>query len=149
MTSAADRRGYSFRTASFRLEYAITVPTDPVKPALTELAAAQLPEPEELRGVLSYPAFRKLWIALGLSSLGDWLGLLATTSLGATLAGGDATGRKASFAIGGVLIFRLMPAVLLGPLAGAFADRFDRRKTMVVCDLMRFALFASDRKSVV
>ena len=32
---------------------------------------------------------------------------------------------------------------MLGPLAGAFADRFDRRKTMVVTDVIRFALFAS------
>jgi dTMP kinase len=124
------------------LEPAITVPTDPVKPALTELAAAQLPEPDELRGALSYPSFRRLWFALSLSSLGDWLGLLATTALSTALAG-DATGRKATFAIGGVLIFRLMPAVVLGPFAGVFADRFDRRKTMVVCDCIRFALFAS------
>src|SRR3954468_17148936 len=36
-----------------------------------------------------------------------------------------------------------MPAILLGPLAGAFADRFDRRKTMVVADCLRFGLFAS------
>jgi dTMP kinase len=107
------------------------------------LAAAQLPAPEELRNVLSYPSFRRLWLALSLSSLGDWLGLLATTALAGALAGGGAAGRKASFAIGGVLIFRLMPAVVLGPFAGAFADRFDRRKTMVVCDIVRFALFAS------
>ena len=32
---------------------------------------------------------------------------------------------------------------MLGPLAGAFADRFDRRKTMVVTDVLRFGLFAS------
>src|SRR3712207_5936885 len=49
----------------------------------------------------------------------------------------------ANFALGGVLLFRLLPAIVLGPLAGAFADRFDRRKTMVVTDIMRFALFAS------
>jgi dTMP kinase len=110
---------------------------------LSELAAAQLPAPEELRNVLSYPSFRRLWLALSLSSLGDWLGLLATTALAGALAGGGAAGRKASFAIGGVLIFRLMPAVVLGPFAGAFADRFDRRKTMVVCDIVRFVLFAS------
>lgn len=125
------------------MEPAISVPTDPVKPALNELASAQLPAPEELRYVLSYPSFRRLWLALSLSSLGDWLGLLATTALAGALAGGGAAGRKASFAIGGVLIFRLMPAVVLGPFAGAFADRFDRRKTMVICDVMRFALFAS------
>jgi dTMP kinase len=110
---------------------------------MTELAAAPLPEPEELRGVLSYASFRRLWIALSLSSFGDWMGFLATTALAGELAGGGPAGRKASFAIGGVLIFRLLPAVLLGPFAGAFADRFDRRKTMVVCDLMRFVVFAS------
>lgn len=38
---------------------------------------------------------------------------------------------------------RLLPTIVLGPLAGAFADRFDRRLTMVVCDLIRFVLFAS------
>ncbi|HWL38566.1 MAG TPA: dTMP kinase [Frankiaceae bacterium] len=110
---------------------------------MTELAAAQLPAPEELRNVLAYTSFRRLWMALSLSSLGDWLGLLATTALANELAGGGPAGRKASFAIGGVLIFRLLPAVVLGPFAGAFADRFDRRKTMVVCDLLRFAVFAS------
>ena len=114
-----------------------------MKPALTDLAAAQLPAPDELRNVLSYVSFRRLWFALSLSSLGDWLGLLATTALAAELSGGGPAGRKASFAIGGVLIFRLMPAVVLGPFAGAFADRFDRRKTMVVCDVMRFVVFAS------
>lgn len=94
--------------------------------------------------MLSFPSFRRLWLALTLSSFGDWLGLLATTALAAELASGDGPpGRKASFAIGGVLIFRLMPAVVLGPFAGAFADRFDRRKTMVVCDVMRFVVFAS------
>src|SRR5262249_15841253 len=33
------------------------------------------------------------------------------------------------------------PSAILGPVAGAFADRFDRRRTMVVTDLLRFFLF--------
>jgi dTMP kinase len=37
----------------------------------------------------------------------------------------------------------LLPALVLGPVAGVLADRFDRRHTMVVCDLLRFVLFAS------
>ena len=40
-------------------------------------------------GVLFIRPFRRLWIALSLSSLGDWLSLLALTALAATLAGGD------------------------------------------------------------
>lgn len=94
----------------------------------------------DLAAVLHVTDFRRLFVALALSSLGDWLGLLATTALAATLA---TTSSGQLFAIGGVLIVRLLPSLLLGPLAGAFADRFDRRWTMIASDLARFLLFAS------
>ena len=97
-----------------------------------------------LRGVLRIPAFRRLWVALSLSSLGDWLGLLAITELAAELAAASSGSFAAvNFAVGGVFIVRLLPAVLIGPVAGACADRFDRRRTMVVADFLRFALFVS------
>lgn len=91
--------------------------------------------------VLSIPAFRKLFKALSFSSFGDWLALLASTALAQQLAGGDYA--KANFAIAGVFIVRLVPAVLLGPIAGVIADRFDRRKLMVIADLLRFSLYLS------
>ena len=75
------------------------------------------------------------------SSLGDWLGLLATTALAQQLSGGSYT--TANFAIAGVFIARLLPAVFLGPIAGVIADRFDRRKLMVVADIIRAALYIS------
>jgi len=90
--------------------------------------------------VLRIAAFRRLWITLALSSLGDWLGLLATAVIAADQVTGP-TAKGAAF--GGVVVVRLLPALLLGPLAGVFADRFDRRLTMVVCDVLRFVLFAS------
>lgn len=34
----------------------------------------------------------------------------------------------------------VLPNVLLGPLAGAMVDRWDRRRTMIVCDLVRAGL---------
>ena len=37
----------------------------------------------------------------------------------------------------------LLPALLLGPVAGALADRFDRRMTMIVGDVVRGLLFIS------
>ena len=85
-------------------------------------------------------AFRRLWAVLGLSSLGDWLGLLATSTFAAQQVSGSAA-KGAAF--GWVIAVRLLPALILGPLAGVVADRFDRRYTMVVCDLIRFVLFAS------
>jgi dTMP kinase len=55
------------------------------------------------------------------------------------VSGGVAKG----FAFGGVIAVRLLPALVLGPMAGVMADRWDRRYTMVVCDVFRFVLFAS------
>jgi dTMP kinase len=91
-------------------------------------------------GALARRGFRRLALALALSSFGDWLGFLATTALATQLVSGfDAK----SFAVGGVLAFRLLPAVVLAPVVGVVADRFDRRLTMVVSDLARFGLFLS------
>ncbi|WP_405094122.1 dTMP kinase [Micromonospora sp. NBC_01392] len=77
---------------------------------------------------------------LSAASFGDWLGLLATALFAASQVSGS-TAQGAAF--GGVTAIRLLPALVLGPVAGVFADRFDRRWTMVICDLLRFVLFAS------
>jgi dTMP kinase len=94
------------------------------------------------RGVLGIKSFRKLWIALSLSSFGDWLGFLAQTALAASLATGH-TYLAQNFSVGVVVFVRLLPAVTLAPLAGALADRLDRRLTMVVADIGRFSLYVS------
>ena len=99
------------------------------------------PAQDQTRGVLAIRPFRKLWNSMVFSSLGDWLGLLATTALAQQLSGGDYA--RANFAIAGVFIARLLPAVFLGPIAGVIADRFDRRKLMVTCDVLRTGLYIS------
>jgi dTMP kinase len=91
--------------------------------------------------VLSIKPFRRLWIALSLSSLGDWLSLLAVSALAYDLAGHGQAAQSA--AVGGVWLSSLLPALILGPLAGAVADRFDRRMTMIVGDVVRAALYVS------
>jgi dTMP kinase len=99
------------------------------------------PAQSDTRSVLGIPAFRRLWNSMAFSSFGDWLGLLATTALAQELSGGNY--KKANFAIAGVFIVRLLPAVFLGPIAGVIADRFDRRRLMIVCDILRFGLYLS------
>jgi len=108
---------------------------------MSTLPRPAAPAQDETRGVLAIPAFRKLWNSMLFSSLGDWLGLLATTALAQQLSGNNYA--KANFAIAGVFIARLLPSVFLGPLAGVLADRFDRRKLMVVCDILRTGLYIS------
>ncbi len=90
--------------------------------------------------VLRIPAFRKLWIGLGLSSLGDWMGLLALTAMANLMVEGYAA---KNYAIAGVLFLRVLPALVVGPLAGYVADRLDRKNVLVWGDYLRGALFLS------
>jgi dTMP kinase len=89
-------------------------------------------------GVLSIKPFRRLWIALSLSSLGDWLSLLALSILANNLAKGNG-----AVAVSGVWLTSLLPAIIFGPLAGAVADKFDRRINMIIGDVLRAALYIS------
>ena len=91
--------------------------------------------------VLSIRPFRRLWIATSLSSLGDWLSLVALSTLASDLAGRGVAAQSA--AVGGVWLTSLLPALLLGPLAGAVADRLDRRLNMIIGDVLRAALYLS------
>jgi dTMP kinase len=104
-------------------------------------------------GVLSIKPFRRIWIATSLSSLGDWLSLLALSALAYSLTGtggqsahGLPTGgspTSGSVAVGGVWITSLLPYLLFGPLAGAVADKLDRRINMIVGDVVRAVLYLS------
>ncbi len=94
----------------------------------------------EVRTIMRFRAFRRLFIVLGFSSIGDWLGILATGTFAASLFD-NPTAQGAAFS--GTIVVRLIPALVLGPVAGVFADRFDRRRTMVICDTIRFLLYAS------
>ena len=87
--------------------------------------------------VMGIPAFRRLWTSAYLCCVGDWLSLLGLSSLLATLTG------SSEFALSGVVATQLLPGLLLAPLAGHLADRFDRRKVMIATDLVRCALFLS------
>src|SRR4051794_34391693 len=102
------------------------------------------PDEHEVRNVLGFRSFRRLWIALSLSSLGDWLGFVAMTSLAKELTLHYSDSYQAGlYAISSVIAVRLAPALLFGAFAGVWGDRFNRRYTMVSADMLRFLLYAS------
>lgn len=78
-----------------------------------------------------------MWTITSISSLGDWIGLVAMTVYAQDLSG------RPEFAVGGVLLFKVVPGLFFGPFAGVLADRFDRRRLMVTADVMRAGLIAS------
>ena len=104
-------------------------------PAVTELQHAPT---HSLAAVLRIRDFRNLWIGLGLSSLGDWMGLLALTAM--ANASADSYAGK-NYAIATVLFLRVLPALVMGPIAGYVADKLDRRRTLIWGDYLRGALF--------
>src|ERR1700759_3133047 len=89
--------------------------------------------PGTIRAALGHGAFRKLLAGLAVSQIGDWLYNLALVTL--------VYSRTHSALWAGVTTAaRVVPIVALGPLGGAVADRFDRRRVMISCDLVRLAL---------
>ncbi|MBW4719817.1 MFS transporter [Saccharothrix sp. SC076] len=90
--------------------------------------------------MLAIRPFRRLWGVTYLCSVGDWLSLLALTGLVSRL---TQSYQWESFALSLVVLTQLLPGILFAPLGGVLADRFDRRKIMVVCDLLRGGLFIS------
>jgi dTMP kinase len=98
------------------------------------------PARHRIRGVLAIRSFRRLWAVTSVCAIGDWLSLLALSALATHL---TSSYQAQSFALGGVVATKLLPAMLFGPLAGALADKLDRRKVMVTCDTLRCLLFFS------
>ena len=78
------------------------------------------------------PSFFRLWIAQVISATGDWLGLLAISILAIRVGSGN-EGAALSLVLGA----RIAPGFFVGPLAGVFVDRWNRKRVMVFCDIGR------------
>jgi MFS family permease len=74
--------------------------------------------------------FRDLLVGQAVSSLGDWMGTVALMALVLEITG-------SATAVGGVLVLRLAPTVLAGPLAARLTKRWSRRRTMLAMDAVR------------
>ncbi|MGB1276429.1 MAG: MFS transporter, partial [Nannocystaceae bacterium] len=77
--------------------------------------------------------FRRLWLGDAVSLFGDWFSYVA---VGVLALGSDASGGEL-LAVAVVLVAHSLPLAVLAPLAGRFADRYDRRAIMVGASLLR------------
>jgi len=74
--------------------------------------------------------FRLLFIGQTVSQLGDWFNAVAVYALLLDLTG-------SATAVAWMLIVQFLPMAFVGPLAGVVVDRVDRRRLMIVADLVR------------
>src|SRR5262245_8024077 len=77
--------------------------------------------------------FRRLFLASVVSLAGDWFSFVAVADLVTELTG--SAGAPAF-----VYAATVLPVFLASPIAGAVADRFDRRRILVIADLVRVPL---------
>ena len=79
---------------------------------------------------LRSPAFLVLWLSEALSLIGDRLIMVALITLVY-----DHTGSAGM--VGLLMLFKAIPALFLGSVAGAFVDRWDRKWVMVIANLLQ------------
>jgi DHA3 family macrolide efflux protein-like MFS transporter len=83
------------------------------------------------RDVLKDRNFLCLWIAQIISNFGDRLTQMALVALVYQRTPGSA------IALAKLISFTIIPVFLVGPIAGAWVDRLNKRNVMVISDLLR------------
>lgn len=83
-----------------------------------------------VHAALRRPEFRSLWFAGLGSDAGDWL-LFVALPVVVYVPTGSAFGTSVAFLV------ELTPVIVLSPLAGRVADRWDRRRLLLVVSLLQ------------
>jgi NRE family putative nickel resistance protein-like MFS transporter len=79
--------------------------------------------------------FARLYLAQTINLVGD-----ALTWLGLALLAFEIAGEQSGQILAGALTLRVTAYVILSPFAGVIADRFDRKKIMVITHVMRMII---------
>jgi MFS family permease len=77
--------------------------------------------------------FRRLWTGQMISELGTWFSFIAELGLVRMISGSP-------LATTALLVARLLPFLLVAPVAGVFVDRKSRKRIMIWADLLRAAV---------
>jgi len=84
-----------------------------------------------LRDVLREPNFLFLWLGQIISQFGDRLTQMALIGLIYKRSPGS------TYELAKLFVFVIVPVFIVGPIAGAYCDRWDRKRTMVASDIIR------------
>lgn len=81
--------------------------------------------------------FLRFWLAQLVSQFGDRVYQMALVGLIAARSPGS------SFELAKLMSFTIIPVFLIGPIAGVYVDRWERRSTLFTCDFIRGFLVLS------
>lgn len=84
----------------------------------------------DLKALWANIDFRRLWIGQTVSSIGDWIATFALLALVWNRS-------RSAAAVAGLLVLRIIPSAFSGAVASWISDRWDRKKIMVYCDIIR------------
>lgn len=110
--------------------------------ASIDIEPPPLPAPQtparalDRRSVLRHRAFRRVWLAAFVSNCGNWMELIGMQLVVAKL-----TGELAMAAYLGAA--QMVPILLLGTIGGLVADRVDRRRLLLVTQVMLMLVAAA------
>jgi predicted MFS family arabinose efflux permease len=104
------------------------------KAVAKELADPSRP-PGYARLLRENPNLRRLWYGQVVSQMGDWFSSVAVMALLI-----ERSEARAGTAVALYTVIRHLPLFLLGPAAGIAADRLDRRRILIVTDILRAVL---------
>jgi MFS family permease len=103
-----------------------------------QTATATPTAPAKKPGLFINRNFGLLWIGQTISYVGDFV---FDTTLVFWIATSLVRGQSwAPLAVSGVLLAVSVPVFAVGPLAGVFVDRWDKRRTMLAMDALRAML---------
>lgn len=92
-----------------------------------ELASGVL---ADLKALWRNGDFRRLWVGQSVSSIGDWLATFALLALVWNRS-------RSAAAVAGLLVLRVVPSAFSGAVATWISDRWDRKKILIYCDILR------------
>ena len=103
---------------------------------------AQIKETEKKNGaftLLKNRDFSVLFAGGFISNMGTWFTQIAVIFYALSLVTGLPE-NEATQAVALLTTFTLLPMLFLGPLGGVFADKYDRKKIMIIADLLGVAV---------
>ena len=91
----------------------------------------------KLREVIRERNFLFLWLGQIISQFGDKFAMMALVGLASKRSPGSA------YELAKLFIYVIVPVFLVGPIAGVYCDRWSRKWTMIISDILRgvFVLF--------